>query len=599
MGSEVAGHVGASARKRRHLWIWVAVAGALLAGVVVAMTAGFGGEDQGDKGAWATVRRGPLVISITESGTIKNREQVVIKNEVEGRVAILSLVKEGIQVRPGDLLVELDSSKLMDQKASQQITVINTEAAWVRARENQAVTRSQGESDVAKAAQDLYFAELDREKYVKGEYPQQLQQADADIAIAKEEVERAKEKLAWSQKLHAQRYLSKTELDADDLTLQKAELELTLAEGRKDLLENYTNKRDMAALETNIELAKSALERTRRRAAADLVQADAELRAREQEYQRQKQQLGKLEDQILKCRILAPTGGMVVYATTGKGGYRGDETPLQEGREVREREELIYLPTAASMMAEVKIHESSLQKVRVSMPVRVTVDAMPGKSWDGVIARIGVLPDAQDRWMNPDLKLYNSEVHLEGSGGDLRTGMTCRGEIFVDRYEDALSIPVQCVLRVAGKPRVYVRGKRGPEPRDIEIGMDNNQVVHVLKGLEEGEQVLMEPPLEHATPAPAAPPPEIPPAASGAPPAKPAPAPAEGNGAAAGTDWRNLSPEERRKRFEQLSPEEKAKLMEQARRRGANGEGRGNPPGGGEGAGGPGNGDGGGTREGK
>ena len=108
---------------------------------------------------------------------------------------------------------------------------------------------------------------------------------------------------------------------------------------------------------------------------------------------------------------------MVVYATTGKAG-RGNVEPLAEGQEIRERQELIYLPTTTSMMADVKIHESSLQKVAEGLPVRITVDAVPGKVFMGHVGKIGLLPDAQSMWMNPDLKVYNTEIFLDG---DART----------------------------------------------------------------------------------------------------------------------------------------------------------------------------------
>jgi len=466
---------------RKRLGLVAAGAVVVVGAAAWALAGLLGGGEESGAAARTAVKRGPLLISISESGTIKNREQVVIKSEVEGRTAILSLVAEGVYVQPGDLLVELDASQLMDQKAAQQITVINAEAAFVRARENLAVTKSQADSDTAKADQDVRFARLDLEKYEEGEYPQLVQQSEAEIAIAREEVERAKEKLEWSKRLHQQRYVSRMELQADELALQKAELDLKLAEGRKKLLEGYTHRRDLESLRTGIDLAESALERTRRKGAADVVQAEAELKAKEQELARQKSKLEKLEDQIRKCRITAPRGGMVVYATTGRGGWRSDEQPLAEGQEVRERQEIIYLPTATSMMAEIKIHESSLEKVKVQMPARVTVDAVPGRSWPGRVERIAVLPDATSVWLNPDLKVYESEIVLEGDGSDLRTGMSCRAEIFVERHEDALYVPVQSVTRVGGRPTVYVEGPDGPVARAIKIGLDNNRFGTVPK----------------------------------------------------------------------------------------------------------------------
>src|SRR4030042_4058983 len=60
------------------------------------------------------VKRGPLRISVTESGTIQAREQIILKCEGEGRTTLLTLVEEGTRVKKGDLLVELDASALID-----------------------------------------------------------------------------------------------------------------------------------------------------------------------------------------------------------------------------------------------------------------------------------------------------------------------------------------------------------------------------------------------------------------------------------------------------------------------------------------------------
>jgi len=482
-----------NSNKRRILAWTVVVAVVLLVGVPLLLN-GFGPDDSGGIQPVFRVRRGPLIISVTESGTIKNREEVEIKSQVEGRTSILTLIAEGTQAQPGDLLVELDSSKLKEQLAAQELRVINADAAFIRARENHAVVKSQGESDIAKAQLDLRFAILDLEKYEEGEYPQQLQTAEAAITLATEAVQRAMEKLEWSQRLHAKRYLSRVELQADEAALKTAKLDLKLAEGSKRLLEKYSHRRDLESRKSDIDQADKALERARRKASANLVQADSELRTKQQELNRQKSEQIRIVDQISKCRIVAPVAGMVVYATTG-GGWRSREEPLEEGAEVRKRQHLISLPTANSMMAEVDVHESNLKKVRVGLPVHITVDAAPGKIFKGVAARMAVLPDSQSAWLNPDLKVYDTDVYIEGDGGELRPGMSCRAEIFVERFDAALYVPVQCVVRVAGEPTVYVKTSAGVEARSIRIGLDNNRMVHVLDGLTEGELVLLDPPL--------------------------------------------------------------------------------------------------------
>ena len=101
--------------------------------------------------------------------------------------------------------------------------------------------------------------------------------------------------------------------------------------------------------------------------------------------------------------------------------------------------------------------------------------------------------------MNPDLKVYNTDIYLDDNDDSLRTGMSCKVEIIVEQYDDALYVPVQAVLRVAGKPTVYVMQGKDMAPRQVETGLDNNRMIHILSGLEEGERVVMTPPLKAAT----------------------------------------------------------------------------------------------------
>jgi HlyD family secretion protein len=435
-----------------------------------------------------TVKRGPLRISVTESGTIQAREQIILKSEVEGKTTVLTLIEEGTRVKKGDLLVELDASSLLDAKIDQQIRVQNAEASFVGARENLAVVENQAKSDVDKATLSLDFAKQDLKKYTEGEYQNERKKMESEITLAKEEVQTAEEKLSWSKKLYDKEYISQTELQIDELSAHKNKLDLELAESNLRLFEDFTHPRNLAQLESDVNQAEMALERTDRKAKADVVQAEAELKAKESEFERQKDKLQKNEEQIAKTKIYAPADGLVIYATSAKTqGFRGSQEPLAEGSEVHEQEELIYLPTASAVKAEVKIHETSLQKVKPGLPVVVTVDALPGKTFTGHVEKIAPLPDAQMIWMNPDLKVYNTEVYLDGEGDYLRTGMSCKAEIIIEDYKDVIYIPVQAVLRIGGGPTVYVQSGGEFKPRRIKVGLDNNRMIRITEGLKEGE----------------------------------------------------------------------------------------------------------------
>jgi len=446
-----------------------------------------------------TVRRGPLTISVIESGTIKARDQVILKNEVEGKTSILYLIPEGTLVKKGDLLVELDASDLMDRKIDQQIKVQNADAAFVGARENLAVVENQAQSDVDKAELTYTFSKEDLKKYLEGEFPNELKEAEARLTLAIEEVTRAKENLEWSKRLANEKYISLTELEADELTVKKKILDLELAQNNLGLLKNFTHKRMLAQLKSDVKQAEMALERTIRKARADVVQAQANLAARQAEYERQKDKLNKIVVQIEKTKIYAPAKGLAIHATSAQGGHpRRRVEPLQEGQAVMERQELIYLPTTAAAKAEVAIHEASLDKIRIGLPVKITVDALPGETFVGRVAKIAPLPDAQSAWINPDLKVYNTDIYLENNSSALKTGMSCTAEIIVEQHREATYIPVQAVLRVGRQPTVYLVNGKNLEPRKVEIGLDNNSMVRIISGLELGEVVTLTPPLASA-----------------------------------------------------------------------------------------------------
>jgi len=467
---------------------------------VVWLTAVRGSDKSGQDVPTFKARRGPLTISVVEAGTIKARDQVIIKNEVEGRTSIITLVPEGTRVRKGDLLVELDASSLQDSKIDQEIRVQNTEAAYINAKENLAIVTSKADSDVNEAELAVEFARQDLRKYELGQYPKDVNEVNKRIALAKEELARAEQTLAWSIKLLEEKYLSETEKASDEIAVKRKKLEVELAQADLELLQNFTHPRQIRQLQSDVQQAVSALDRAKRKADADKRQAQADLTAKEAEFTRQQEKLQKIVNQLTKTRIVAPNDGLVIYATSTKGGLAGMlKEPLTEGQQVFERQELIYLPADASAMAEVSIHEASLAKVRVGQPAIVTVETLPGKRFLGTVGLVAPLPDSAGLFLNPDLKVFKTEINLETDDPALRSGMTCRAEIIIEQYDDAVYVPVQAVTRVAGDALVYVPEGKEIAARKVEIGMDNNRMVRVISGLAEGEEVVLDPPLKSAT----------------------------------------------------------------------------------------------------
>lgn len=453
-----------------------------------------GPASEGPATLYATAAEGPLVISVEEFGEIAPSQQIVLKNEVQGRVSIISLIPEGTMVQEGDVLVQLDVSAKIDEKDSQEITIQNARSALEVAREELEIQKNQAASDVELAEESYLFAKEDLAKYEEGEYPAKLTDQKGQLTLKEQQVKQAKDKYEWSKKLFDEKFISETELESDELSWKSSQLTLESARRELELLETYTHRRDLAKYRSDMKQKEMALIRTKKKAASAIAKAESDLRAKESEFRKQQQKYDKLTNQIAKATIRAPRSGQVVYANEG---FRSRE-PLQEGQEVWERQALIRLPTADTFIAKINLHEANLKSVVTGMPVRVRCDAVPGKVFPGRVRKIAPMPDNERRWMNQDLKEYPTEVAIEGGAGEIKNGLGCKVEIIVEQYEKTVYVPVQCVVRIAGDSFVWVKTAAGDVRRKVEPGLANGRFVRIVAGLSAGEEVSLSPPLSES-----------------------------------------------------------------------------------------------------
>ena len=121
-------------------------------------------------------------------------------------------------------------------------------------------------------------------------------------------------------------------------------------------------------------------------------------------------------------------------------------------------------------------------------------DAVPDQPLQGEVTKVGVLPDSQNRWMSPDLKVYLTTISIEGTKDWLKPGMTAKVEIMVDHLNDVIYVPLQAVTALDGHQVCHVSRGAKTEPRTVEIGQFNDEFIEIKSGLKVGEKVLLRPP---------------------------------------------------------------------------------------------------------
>ncbi len=468
-----------------------------------------------------TVSPGSLDITVVESGNLEAIESMRILSQVSRSLKVVEIVEEGSviteeDVRNGKVLVKLDSKELDDQLYSRESDLESNRALLTEAQEAMIIQQSDNDTSIREAQLDVAYAMNDLRKLVGdtlaerilenepgniaalledadlgGQTRQDLDKHQGDIEIARTKLGRAQRKLEYTQRLFERQYVSKNELDTDTLDLRSEELNLQTTESKLDLFRRYEFVKVFLKTWETHRSAREKLIRAEAIARSRMAQADAKLRNREATFRRSEIHLAELKEDIARCTIVATKPGFVVYEAPPRWQNTG---PIQAGVEIRSRQTIIQLPDLSRMGVKVQIQEAQIDLIAPGQTATVAIDAIPNRQFTGIVKKKAVLPSSQNSWINPDLKVYETDVHLdlENTNGTLRPGMTATVEILIERLENVLRVPIQSVRTDENGNHLCYRANGEQVP--VALGKRNQIFVQILSGLGDGDQILMTPP---------------------------------------------------------------------------------------------------------
>ncbi len=350
------------------------------------------------------------------------------------------------------------------------------------------------------AAAPVQAAAIDFSKYADidalgdGEAKQKLRELRDAVQTAQKEMQQAQSALEGTTRLFKKDFVTKIEMDQAQLTYDNCVLKVQKAETALNLFEKYEFPKAAEESLSKYTEALRELDRTKKGAISKLAQADAKLKSAQAKFSLEEKQLKELYEQLDKCLVRAPRPGLVVYGGGGEIMYWRGEEQIREGATVRERQTVITVPDMRKMCVKVKIHESSIKKVQKGQKVRITADAFPDRKLEGEVTQVGMLPDSENSWLNPDMKVYRTTIKITGEHDWIRPGMTAKAEIQVNHLEDVVYVPMQAVNPLEDKKVCYIADGGKPEQREVEAGEFNEAFIEIKKGIQEGERVCLRTP---------------------------------------------------------------------------------------------------------
>ena len=219
-------------------------------------------------------------------------------------------------------------------------------------------------------------------------------------------------------------------------------------------------------------------------------QAMAKMREVGADRDRQRNLLKNIMDVMSGMTISAPASGMVIYVKEWNGKKKTVNSTVSPWDPT-----VATLPDLSVMESITYVNEIDVRKLRVGQPVNVTLDADPSKSLVGTIKQVANVGEQRP---NSDAKVFEVLVNIEKPDTALRPGMTTGNVVETQALKDVLYMPLDALVVEDGIPVVFKQDGGRVIKQEVATGAMNDDEVVVIKGLSEGETVLLSPPMNRA-----------------------------------------------------------------------------------------------------
>ena len=254
-------------------------------------------------------------------------------------------------------------------------------------------------------------------------------------------------------------------------------------------------------------------------ALANYQTAKAELEAAKYSVKSAEASLKEAEENLIKTSIYAPMAGTISSLIVEKG-ERVVGTAMMTGTEMMRVSDL------SRMEVKVEVNENDIVRVNMYDTANIEVDAFLGETFKGVVTEIANAANtsglATDQVTNFDVKVFllqSSYEHLfeQGYKNPFLPGMSATVDIETETKYNVLSIPIQAVTTRADslfiaegdsvqektdpgnderevREAIFLAGEEGAvEMREVKTGIQDNNYIEILEGIELGEEVITAP----------------------------------------------------------------------------------------------------------
>ena len=231
-------------------------------------------------------------------------------------------------------------------------------------------------------------------------------------------------------------------------------------------------------------------------AKSTLDNAKAEMEAIEANIKQAEIEVNTAETNVGYTKITAPMDGTVI------------SVPVSEGQTVNANQTtptIVTIADLSKMKIKPEISEGDITKVKAGQEVSFTILSDSQTVYHSVIDSVDpantTTTDSSSTSSSTSSSssssttsaiYYYANVLIDNPDRTLRIGMTTENNIKIANAKDVLLVSNMAIQKRDGKSFVNVlNDKNQPEPREVEIGVQNDFKTEIKSGLNEGEKVIV------------------------------------------------------------------------------------------------------------
>lgn len=407
------------------------------------------------------------------SGTLQAYRTVDVAFELGGIVDAVN-VEVGDKVAQGTVLSKLVDSDFVRQvelvdKSVQQAQV-SMEVADI-AIESSGQSISTAEAGLAAAEAQIASAEASLQAVLDGARAQERAQLQLTVDAAQKAYDTAKINAERMQALYAEGLISKQELENVENGLANAENSLAKAKESFSLMEEGATDSQIKQTEAGLAAAQSGKAQASsgvNQANLGVNQAEASKKQAQVVYEQALLNKEQAQATLAKTALKSPISGVVLSKTIEKGSFIGSGTPVVTIGDTSQLK--VMLPIPDSEISEWSVGDTvSLSLYGSTKEGKVNMISPQTNSGTGTVSVEVIVPNEDGAWLAGQIVSAN-KVSSDNNG---------------------ILIPVEAVINNGIESYVFKNVDNKAVKVIVETGAMVNNKIHIMKGLKEGDQVVV------------------------------------------------------------------------------------------------------------